>query len=281
MLGKWKINSDNLHISNSVICKADTYGHGFFSCFKQPTYLQKQDQCMYYFPNKSGALIRMWAWWWKRAPHLVGVGAGDADGVEQVFQAMRDRPQVESHFSCHQRVRVVKQVDVAPGQRTVLLHKHARKMKWVKIISKATAPGYLTDKYNTGKLFTFQSLWIRRKSIKWILIKKIYIFLTTSPLSVIYGQHFTYKDVINYYCFISLISATCLTNVWPFFLSTHRKVGVFVKEVIPNCDCSWLHLHFQRLCQLYLMQRTTRERSYNKHLNKELWITGCILSILS
>lgn len=55
------------------------------------------------------------------ATHLVGVGARDADGVEQVFQAVWDGPEVQCHFSCHQRVGVVKQVDVAPGQRTVLL----------------------------------------------------------------------------------------------------------------------------------------------------------------
>lgn len=55
------------------------------------------------------------------ATHLVGVGARDADGVEQVFQAVWDGPEVERHFPCHQRVGVVKQVDVAPGQRTVLL----------------------------------------------------------------------------------------------------------------------------------------------------------------
>lgn len=59
--------------------------------------------------------------------HLVGVGASDADGVEQVFQAVRDRPQVQGHFSRHQRVGVVKHVDVAPGQRAVLLHGSTRK----------------------------------------------------------------------------------------------------------------------------------------------------------
>ena len=53
--------------------------------------------------------------------HLVGVGPRDTDGVEQVFQAVGNRPQVEGHLPRHQCVCVVKQVDVAPGQRTVLL----------------------------------------------------------------------------------------------------------------------------------------------------------------
>lgn len=32
---------------------------------------------------------------------LVRVGARDTDRVEQVFQAMWDRPQVESHLPCY------------------------------------------------------------------------------------------------------------------------------------------------------------------------------------
>lgn len=39
---------------------------------------------------------------------------------------MRDRPEVESHLVGHQRVSVVKQVDVAPGQWTVLLSREDR-----------------------------------------------------------------------------------------------------------------------------------------------------------
>lgn len=56
--------------------------------------------------------------------HLVGVGACDSDGVEQVLHAVRDRPQVERHLPCYQCVGVVKQVDVAPGERTVLLQEN-------------------------------------------------------------------------------------------------------------------------------------------------------------
>lgn len=40
---------------------------------------------------------------------------------------MRDGPEVERHLSCYQRVGVVKQVDVAPSQRTVLLREHTGK----------------------------------------------------------------------------------------------------------------------------------------------------------
>lgn len=47
--------------------------------------------------------------------HLVGVGTCDTDGVEQILQAMWDRPQIESHLSCYECVGVVKQVDVTPG----------------------------------------------------------------------------------------------------------------------------------------------------------------------
>lgn len=35
------------------------------------------------------------------AVHLVGVRACDTDRVEQVLQAVWDRPQVESHLSCY------------------------------------------------------------------------------------------------------------------------------------------------------------------------------------
>ncbi|KAF3858726.1 hypothetical protein F7725_011927 [Dissostichus mawsoni] len=42
----------------------------------------------------------------------------DSDGVEQVLHAVGDRPQVERHLPCYQCVGVVKQVDVAPGERT-------------------------------------------------------------------------------------------------------------------------------------------------------------------
>jgi len=55
------------------------------------------------------------------AVHLVGVGACDTDRVEQILQTMWDWPQVESHLSCYQCVGVVKQVDVSPGERTMLL----------------------------------------------------------------------------------------------------------------------------------------------------------------
>lgn len=57
--------------------------------------------------------------------HLVGVGACDTDGVEQILQAVWDRPQVESHLPRYQRVCVVKQVDVAPGQGTMFLQENA------------------------------------------------------------------------------------------------------------------------------------------------------------
>jgi len=53
--------------------------------------------------------------------HLIGVGAGHSDGVEQVLQAVGHGPEVEGHLVGHQRVCVVKQVDVPPGQGTVLL----------------------------------------------------------------------------------------------------------------------------------------------------------------
>lgn len=53
--------------------------------------------------------------------HLVGVGTSDSNGVEKVFEAVRDGPQAEGHFTRNQDVCVVKEVDVAPGQRTVLL----------------------------------------------------------------------------------------------------------------------------------------------------------------
>lgn len=57
----------------------------------------------------------------RQLQHLVGVGTSDSDGVEKVFQAVRDRPQAEGHLPGHQDVCVVKEVDVAPGQRTVFL----------------------------------------------------------------------------------------------------------------------------------------------------------------
>lgn len=63
------------------------------------------------------------------AVHLVGVRACDADRVEQVFQAVWDGPEVESHLPCYECVGVVKQVDVAPGERTVLLQENTRGMR--------------------------------------------------------------------------------------------------------------------------------------------------------
>lgn len=53
--------------------------------------------------------------------YLVGVGPGDPYGVEEVLQAMRNWPEVQSQLVRHKSVCVVKQVDVTPGQRTVLL----------------------------------------------------------------------------------------------------------------------------------------------------------------
>ena len=53
--------------------------------------------------------------------HLVGVGAGDPDGVEQVLHASGDGPEVQGHLVGHQGVGVVEQVDVPPAQRAVLL----------------------------------------------------------------------------------------------------------------------------------------------------------------
>lgn len=53
--------------------------------------------------------------------HLVGVGTSNTNGVEKVFEAVRDGPKAEGHFPRDQDVCVVKEVDVAPGQRTVLL----------------------------------------------------------------------------------------------------------------------------------------------------------------
>lgn len=53
--------------------------------------------------------------------YLIGVGPGDAYRVEQVFKAMRDRPEIQSHLVGHQSVCVIKQVDVPPGQGTMLL----------------------------------------------------------------------------------------------------------------------------------------------------------------
>lgn len=94
--------------------------------------------------------------------YLVGVGARDADGVEQVFQAVWDRPQVESHLACYQCVGVVKQVDVAPGERTVLLQENTRRMMHMKMIRKATARGYGTDRcsaeHRAGVFFVFFQL---------------------------------------------------------------------------------------------------------------------------
>ena len=80
------------------------------------------------------------------AVHLVGVRAGDADRVEQVFQAVWDGPEVESHLPCDECVGVVKQVDVAPGQRTVLLQENTSKVMHRKMISEATAQGYGTNR---------------------------------------------------------------------------------------------------------------------------------------
>lgn len=54
---------------------------------------------------------------------------------------MRDRPQVESHFSCYQCVGVVEQVDVAPGEGTVLLQKNTRKMMHKKMITDVSGLG--------------------------------------------------------------------------------------------------------------------------------------------
>lgn len=51
----------------------------------------------------------------RQLQHLVGVGTSDSDGVEKVFQAVRDGPQTEGHFTRNQDVCVVKEVDVAPG----------------------------------------------------------------------------------------------------------------------------------------------------------------------
>lgn len=47
--------------------------------------------------------------------HLVGVGSGDSNGVEEVFKAMRDRPQIQSHFVGDKSVSVVKKVDITPS----------------------------------------------------------------------------------------------------------------------------------------------------------------------
>lgn len=57
----------------------------------------------------------------RRYRHLVRVGTSDSNGVEKVFEAVGDWPQAEGHFTRNQDVSVVKEVDVAPGQRTVLL----------------------------------------------------------------------------------------------------------------------------------------------------------------
>lgn len=53
--------------------------------------------------------------------YLIRVGSSDSYGVEEVFKAMRDRPEVQSHFVGHQSVSIVKQVDITPRQWTVLL----------------------------------------------------------------------------------------------------------------------------------------------------------------
>lgn len=47
--------------------------------------------------------------------HLVGVGSGDSYGVEEVFKAMRDRPQIQSHFVGDKSVSIVKKVDITPS----------------------------------------------------------------------------------------------------------------------------------------------------------------------
>lgn len=64
--------------------------------------------------------------------YLVGVRACDTDRIEQVFQAMWDGPQIEGHLPCHQCVGVVKQVDVAPGEGTVLLQENTSKVMHTK-----------------------------------------------------------------------------------------------------------------------------------------------------
>lgn len=54
--------------------------------------------------------------------YLIWVGACDSYGVKEVFKAMRNRPEVQSHLVSHQIVGIVKQVDITPGQGTVLLN---------------------------------------------------------------------------------------------------------------------------------------------------------------
>lgn len=53
--------------------------------------------------------------------YLVGVGTSNSNGVQKVFKAVRDGPQTQGHFPRNQDICVVKEVDIPPGQRTVLL----------------------------------------------------------------------------------------------------------------------------------------------------------------
>lgn len=47
--------------------------------------------------------------------YLIRVGSSDSYGIEEVFKAMRDGPEVQSHLVGHQSVSVVKQVDITPS----------------------------------------------------------------------------------------------------------------------------------------------------------------------
>lgn len=59
--------------------------------------------------------------------YLIWVGSSDSYWVEEVFKAMRDRPEVQSHLVGHESVSVVKQVDITPSKWTVLLRGNRRK----------------------------------------------------------------------------------------------------------------------------------------------------------
>lgn len=53
--------------------------------------------------------------------YLIRVRPSDSYRIEKIFKAMRDRPEVQSHLVGHQSVGIIKQVDISPGQWTVLL----------------------------------------------------------------------------------------------------------------------------------------------------------------
>jgi len=55
--------------------------------------------------------------------YLIGVRSSDPYGIKEVFKAMRDGPKVQSHLVGHKSVGVIKQVNITPSERTVLLEK--------------------------------------------------------------------------------------------------------------------------------------------------------------